>query len=99
MQGCSRAVVGWLWCGFSWSYGPRRTAAHGEVAQDAFIRSRTVAFYDVHFSDTHIQRGEALTITGKFFLLQDGQSALASPGSYSSRPPCPDRCCSYRSAG
>jgi methane/ammonia monooxygenase subunit B len=41
-----------------------RADAHGEAAQDAFIRTRTVAFYDVQFSGTEIKSGDAVAITG-----------------------------------
>jgi methane/ammonia monooxygenase subunit B len=57
-----------------------RTEAHGEAAQDAFVRTRTVAFYDVQVAGTEINSGETVAITGKFFLLQEWPSGADKPG-------------------
>ncbi|MGH8069203.1 MAG: bacterial ammonia monooxygenase, subunit AmoB [Candidatus Entotheonellia bacterium] len=56
-----------------------RTGAHGEAAQDAFIRTRTVAFYDVQFSGTEIRSGETMAITGKFFMLKEWPTGVDKP--------------------
>jgi len=80
MEECSRAVVGvavMLVLLVAWA---PRTVAHGEAAQDGFIRTRTVAFYDVQFSGTDLQRGAAMAITGKFFLLQEWPTGMDKPG-------------------
>jgi methane/ammonia monooxygenase subunit B len=53
--------------------------AHGEAAQEGFIRTRTVAFYDVTFSTAAIRVGEEVTITGKFNLLKSWPANLAKP--------------------
>ena len=80
MQECSRAVVGVAVVLVLLVVWVPRTAAHGEAAQDAFIRTRTVAFYDVQFSGTDIQRGDAVAITGKFFLLKEWPIGVDKPG-------------------
>ncbi len=80
MEECYRVVAGVaVVLGLLVVWVPR-TAAHGEAAQDAFIRTRTVAFYDVQFSGTEIQRGEAVVITGKFFMLKDWPTGVDKPG-------------------
>src|SRR5262245_56258247 len=80
MEECSRAVVGVAVVLALLVVWVPRTAAHGEAAQDAFIRTRTVAFYDVRFSGTDIQRGEAVAITGKFFMLPEWPTGVDKPG-------------------
>ena len=80
MQECYRAVAGVAVVLALLVVWVPRTAAHGEAAQDAFIRTRTVAFYDVQFSGTEIQRGEAVVITGKFFMLKDWPTGVDKPG-------------------
>jgi hypothetical protein len=80
MQTGVRVVVGMAVLWALLSVWVPQAVAHGEAAQDGFIRTRTVAFYDVQFSDTQLQRGEALTITGKFFLLHEWPSGVGKPG-------------------
>jgi methane/ammonia monooxygenase subunit B len=58
---------------------PPGLEAHGEVAQDAFIRTRTIAFYDVTFSGRNFKVGEDLTVTGKFFVSADWPAGFAKP--------------------
>jgi methane/ammonia monooxygenase subunit B len=50
------------------------------VAQDAFIRTRTIAFYDVQFSGTDIQSDDRVAITGKFFMLKEWPTGVDKPG-------------------
>jgi methane/ammonia monooxygenase subunit B len=80
MEECYRAVAGVAVVLALLVVWVPRTAAHGEAAQDAFIRTRTVAFYDVQFSGTEIQRGEAVVITGKFFMLKEWPTGVDKPG-------------------
>src|SRR5437773_11080596 len=80
MQECYRVVAGVaVVLALLVAWVPR-TAAHGEAAQDAFIRTCTVAFYDVQFSGTEIQRGAAVVITGKFFLSKEWPTGVDKPG-------------------
>ena len=41
-----------------------RVFAHGEAADEPFLKDLTVAFYDVHISPTTIKVGDPVTITG-----------------------------------
>lgn len=59
--------------------GPASASAHGEVAQDPFLREETAAFYDVQFSTTSVKQGEDLTITGKVQLLDTWPRQLHEP--------------------
>lgn len=54
-------------------------SAHGELAQEPFLRQDTVAFLDVQFSTDRVEQGEALTITGKFKILETWPRELRQP--------------------
>src|SRR5437879_3613965 len=54
-------------------------SAHGENAQEGFLRMETVAFSDVTFSKDTIKQGEPVTITGKATLLDTWPKTLGEP--------------------
>lgn len=54
-------------------------SAHGEDAQEGFLRMETVAFYDVQFSKDTIKQGEEVTITGKATVLTSWPRTLGEP--------------------
>lgn len=58
---------------------PGAASAHGERAQEPYLRTRTVQFYDVHFSAKALKVNDTLTITGKFHLMADWPDAVALP--------------------
>jgi methane/ammonia monooxygenase subunit B len=51
--------------------------AHGERAQEAFLRMRTVSWVDVNFSSDHVRQGETFTITGTAKILDAWPTSLA----------------------
>jgi methane/ammonia monooxygenase subunit B len=51
--------------------------AHGERAQEAFLRMRTVGWVDVAFSKTTVRQGETFTITGTAKILDAWPTNLA----------------------
>jgi methane/ammonia monooxygenase subunit B len=51
--------------------------AHGERAQEAFLRMRTVSWVDVNFSSDHVRQGETFTITGTAKILDAWPTNLA----------------------
>jgi methane/ammonia monooxygenase subunit B len=53
--------------------------AHGERAQEPYLRTRTVQFYDVHFSKTKVAINEEFEVTGAFHLMTDWPDAVAPP--------------------
>jgi methane/ammonia monooxygenase subunit B len=53
--------------------------AHGERAQEPYLRTRTVQFYDVQFDRSKIAVNEEFTITGRFRLMQDWPDAVSLP--------------------
>ena len=53
--------------------------AHGERAQEGFLRMETVAFRDVTFSSNAVTPGQDLTISGTATVLDSWPEALADP--------------------
>jgi methane/ammonia monooxygenase subunit B len=53
-------------------------SAHGERAQEAFLRMRTVAWIDTTYSKTTVRQGETFTITGTAKLLDAWPTNLAA---------------------
>jgi methane/ammonia monooxygenase subunit B len=54
-------------------------SAHGERAQEPYLRTRTVQFYDVHFSKTKVAVNEEFEVTGAVHLMTDWPDAIAPP--------------------
>jgi methane/ammonia monooxygenase subunit B len=54
-------------------------AAHGERAQEGFLRMETVAFSDTTFSTLTVRQGEQLTITGHATILDLWPTSLPEP--------------------
>src|ERR1700737_5047622 len=57
----------------------RGAFAHGEAADEPFLKDLTVAFYDVHISPTSIKVGEPVTITGAVKILETWPYTLDPP--------------------
>ena len=53
--------------------------AHGEAADEPFLKDLTVAFYDVHIAPTVVKVGEPVTITGKVKVLETWPFTLDPP--------------------
>lgn len=56
-----------------------RAFAHGEAADEPFLKDLTAAFYDVHISPTAIKVGEPVTITGVVKILETWPYTLDPP--------------------
>jgi methane/ammonia monooxygenase subunit B len=52
--------------------------AHGERAQEAFLRMRTVAWVNTTYSKTTVKQGETFTITGTAKILDAWPTNLAA---------------------
>lgn len=61
------------------SLAPTTAFAHGERAQEANLRTRTISFYDVRFSDTTLRQGDPLTITGRFYVPRSWPQGIEEP--------------------
>jgi methane/ammonia monooxygenase subunit B len=57
----------------------RGAFAHGEAADEPFLKDLTVAFYDVHVAPTSIKVGEPVTITGALKILETWPYTLDPP--------------------
>jgi methane/ammonia monooxygenase subunit B len=53
--------------------------AHGERAQEPYLRTRTAHWYDVSWSTTQLKVNDEVTITGKFRLFGDWPDAVDLP--------------------
>ena len=58
---------------------PRAAAAHGEAADEPFLKDLTVAFYDVNIGPTSVTVGQPVTITGKLTILDTWPYTLDPP--------------------
>jgi methane/ammonia monooxygenase subunit B len=52
--------------------------AHGEAAQEAFLRMRSVGWIDVEFSDDTVLQGETVTVTGTAKIMDTWPDTLAA---------------------
>jgi methane/ammonia monooxygenase subunit B len=59
--------------------GASRVYAHGEAADQPFLKDLTTAFYDVNISPTSIRVGEPITITGAVKILEAWPYTLDPP--------------------
>lgn len=53
--------------------------AHGERAQEAFLKMKTVAYWDVQFSTDTVKQGEQVVITGTAKILETWPTTLPEP--------------------
>jgi methane/ammonia monooxygenase subunit B len=53
--------------------------AHGEKSQAAYLRMRTLLWYDVEVSTTKLKVNEEMTMTGKFYWFYDWPNNIAKP--------------------
>jgi len=53
--------------------------AHGERAQEGFLRMKTVAWEDVKFSSDSVKQGQQLIITGRVKVLESWPATLEKP--------------------
>ena len=54
-------------------------AAHGERAQEPYLRTRTAHWYDVKWSTDKLAVNDTITVTGKFHLFGDWPDAVRPP--------------------
>jgi methane/ammonia monooxygenase subunit B len=72
-----RLLFGWLACVAL--LGTAAAWAHGERAQEPYLRTRTAQWYDVKWSTDKLDVNERITITGKFRLFGDWPDAVQPP--------------------
>jgi methane/ammonia monooxygenase subunit B len=59
--------------------GAQTASAHGERAQEPFLRTRSIQFYDVQFDKTQVKVNEQFTVTGKAHFSEQWADAVAQP--------------------
>lgn len=69
-----------------------RVFAHGEAADEPFLKDLTVAFYDVHVTPTSIKVGEPVTIIGTVKILETWPYTLDAPETAYVTPVVPGPC-------
>ncbi len=69
-----------------------RALAHGEAADEPFLKDLTVAFYDVHITPTAVKVGEPVTITGTVKILETWPYTLDPPQTAYVTPVVPGPC-------
>ena len=76
---------------FGWAavIGVPRVFAHGEAADEPFLKNLTTAFFDVSVSPTEIQVGDPVTITGRVKILETWPHTLDPPELASIMPVVP----------
>lgn len=58
---------------------PQQAAAHGERAQEPYLRTRTTHWYDVTWSTDKVAVNDTITVTAKFRLFGDWPQAVDLP--------------------
>jgi methane/ammonia monooxygenase subunit B len=69
-----------------------RALAHGEAADEPFLKDLTVAYYDVHITPTAVKVGEPVTITGSVKILESWPYSLDPPQTAYVTPVVPGPC-------
>src|SRR5580698_907612 len=69
-----------------------RALAHGEAADEPFLKDLTVGFYDVHITPTAVKVGEPVTITGTVKILETWPYTLDPPQTAYVTPVVPGPC-------
>lgn len=69
-----------------------RAFAHGEAADEPFLKDLTVAYYDVHITPTQVKVGEPVTITGSVKILETWPYTLDPPQTAYVTPVVPGPC-------
>src|SRR5437879_9265152 len=57
--------------------GASTASAHGERAQEGFVRMEAVSWWDVQFSQTSLKQGDTTTITGTAKILETWPSNMS----------------------
>ena len=84
-----QVLLGLMLFGWTAVIGVPQCFAHGEAADEPFLKNLTTAFFDVSVSPTEIQVGEPVTITGKVQILETWPHTLYPPEIASIMPVVP----------
>ena len=73
------SMVGLLTAFAATSFYAPNAAAHGEKSQAAFMRMRTIHWYDLKWSKEKVKINETVEITGKFHVFEGWPETVAEP--------------------
>jgi methane/ammonia monooxygenase subunit B len=73
------SMVGLLTAFAATSFYAPTAAAHGEKSQAAFMRMRTIHWYDLHWSKEKVKVNDTVEITGKFHVFEGWPETVAEP--------------------
>jgi len=54
-------------------------AAHGEKSQAAFMRMRTIHWFDLNWSKEEVKVNDTMTVTGKFYVFAGWPETVDKP--------------------
>ena len=74
-----RLALAILLGGLAMAFLPHDSHAHGERAQEPYLRTRTIQWYDVSWSADRLKVNDTITITGRFRLFEDWPDAVRLP--------------------
>ena len=73
------SMVGLLAAFAATSFYAPSASAHGEKSQAAFMRMRTIHWYDLHWSKEKVKVNDSVEITGKFHVFEGWPETVAEP--------------------
>lgn len=73
------SMVGLLAAFAATSFYAPNASAHGEKSQAAFMRMRTIHWYDLHWSKEKVKVNDSVEITGKFHVFEGWPETVAEP--------------------
>jgi methane/ammonia monooxygenase subunit B len=73
------SMVGLLTAFAATSFYAPNAAAHGEKSQAAFMRMRTIHWYDLHWSKEKVKVNDFVEITGKFHVFEGWPETVDEP--------------------
>jgi len=75
------SAVGLLAAVAATSFYAPNAAAHGEKSQAAFMRMRTIHWFDLNWSKDEVPVNETMTISGKFLVFSGWPESVDKPES------------------
>jgi len=73
------SLVGLLTAVAATSFYAPTASAHGEKSQAAFMRMRTIHWYDLNWSKEKVKVNDTVEVTGKFHVFEGWPETVAEP--------------------
>ena len=75
----TRNLVIWFSLGLGLLFNLNIAHAHGEKALEPFIRTRTIQWFDVQWSEPNVSVNDEVVVTGKFHVAEDWPISVPKP--------------------